>query len=118
MEKSTPPQNNLIMMIIGTVALAALLLGILAERWWRSQGQLTAQFEGCMEQATFKHSFRQVRPRDVLLPDNLQEHFNEFNQIFKTTGYHPFGTAKNSCRGNISSNVNYYSKTLSSKPGD
>ena len=45
MEKSKPPQNNLIMMIIATVALAALLLaGVLGERWWSSQGHLTAQF--------------------------------------------------------------------------
>ena len=87
-------------MIIATVALAALLLaGVLGERWWSSQGQLTAQFEECMEQAPFKQSFSQTRPEDVLSPNNLQVHFNEFDQIFQATGYHPFGTAKNSCHG-------------------
>ena len=90
MEKSQPPQNNLIMMIIATVALAALLLaGVLGERWWSSQGQLTAQFEECMEQAPFKQSFSQIRPEDVLSPDNLQAHFNEFDQIFQATGLPP-----------------------------
>ena len=78
------------MMIIATVALAALLLaGVLGERWWSSQGQLTAQFEECMEQAPFKQSFSQIRPEDVLSPDNLQEHFNEFDQIFQATGLPP-----------------------------
>ena len=88
------------MMIIATVALAVLLLaGVLGERWWSSQGQLTAQFEECMEQAPFKQSFSQTRPEDVLSPNNLQVHFNEFDQIFEATGYHPFGTAKNSYHG-------------------
>ena len=90
MEKSKPPQNNLIMMIIATVALAALLLaGVLGERWWSSRGQLTAQFEECMEQAPFKQSFSQTRPEDVLSPNNLQVHFNEFDQIFQATGLPP-----------------------------
>ena len=90
MEKSKPPQNNLIMMIIGTVALSALLLGgVLGEHWWSSQEQLTAQFEGCMEQAPFKQSLSQIRPEDVLSQENLQEHFNEFDQIFQTTGLPP-----------------------------
>ena len=78
------------MMIIATVALAALLLaGVLGERWWSSQGQLTAQFEECMELAPFKQSFSQIRPEDVLSPDNLQAHFNEFDQIFQATGLPP-----------------------------
>ena len=78
------------MMIIATVALAALLLaGVLGERWWSSQGQLTAQFEECMKQAPFKQSFSQTRPEDVLSPDNLQAHFNEFDQIFQATGLPP-----------------------------
>ena len=95
MDKPTARQNNLIMMIIGTVALAALLLGVvLGERWWSSQGQLTAQFEGCMEQAPFKQSFSQTRPEDVLSPDNLQQHFNEFEQIFKATGLPPIWNGK------------------------
>ena len=99
MEKSKLPRNNLIMIIIATVVLPALLLaGVLGERWWSSQGQLTSQFEECMEQAPFKQSFSQIRPEDVLSPDNLQEHFNEFDQIF-LPGYHPFGTVKNSCHG-------------------
>ena len=90
MDKPTARQNNLIMMIIGTVALAALLLGVvLGERWWSSQGQLTAQFEECMELAPFKQSFSQTRPEDVLSPDNLQVHFNEFDQIFQATGLPP-----------------------------
>ena len=90
MEKSKPPQNNLIMMIIATVALAFLLLaGVNGERWWSSQGQLTAQFEECMEQAPFKQSFSQIRPEDVLSPDNLQAHFNEFDQIFQATSLPP-----------------------------
>ena len=78
------------MMIIATVALAALLLaGVLGEHWWSSQGQLTAQFEECMEQAPFKQSFSQTRPEDVLSPNNLQVHFNEFDQIFQATGLPP-----------------------------
>ena len=82
------------MMIIATVALAALLLaGVLGERWLSSRGQLTAQFEECMKQAPFKQSFSQTRPEDVLSPNSLQVHFNEFDQIFQATGYHPFGTA-------------------------
>ena len=90
MEKSKPPQNNLIMMIIATVALAFLLLaGVNGERWWSSQGQLTAQFEEYMEQAPFKQSFSQTRPEDVLSPNNLQVHFNEFDQIFQATGLPP-----------------------------
>ena len=90
MEKSKAPENNLIMMIIATVALAALLLaGVLGERWWSSRGQLTAQFEECMEQAPFKQSFSQTRPEDVLSPNNLQVHFNEFDQIFQATGLPP-----------------------------
>jgi hypothetical protein len=80
MEKSTPRQNNLIMMISCTVALSALLLGgVLGERWWTSQGQLTAQFEECMEQGSFKQNFSLTRPEDVLSPYNLQEHFNEID---------------------------------------
>ena len=90
MEKSKPPQNNLIMMIIASVALAALLLAaVLGERWWSNQGQLTAQFEDCIEQAPFKQSFSQTRPEDVLSPDNLQVHFNEFDQIFQAAGLPP-----------------------------
>lgn len=90
MEKSKATQNNLIMMIIAIVALAALLLAVvLGERWWSSQGQLTAQFGECMEQAPFKQIFSQTRPEDVLSADNLQVRFNEFDQIFQTTSLPP-----------------------------
>ena len=100
MEKSNVPKNDLIVMIIATVVLSVLLLaGVLGGRWWSSQGQLTAQFKECMEQAPFKQSFSQTRSEDELSPDNLQLHFDEFDQIFQTTEYHPFGTAKNSCHG-------------------
>ena len=90
MEKSNLPKNDLIVMIIATVVLSVLLLaGVLGGRWWSSQGQLTAQFEECMEQAPFKQSFSKIRPENVLCPDNLQEHFNEFDQIFQATGLPP-----------------------------
>ncbi len=86
MEKSNAPKNDLIVMIIATVVLSVLVLG---GRWWSSQGKLTAQFEECMEQAPFKQSFGKIRPENVLSPDNLQEHFNEFDQIFQATGLPP-----------------------------
>ena len=90
MEKSNLPKNDLIVMIIATVVLSVLLLaGVLGGRWWSTQGQLTAQFGECMEQAPFKQSFSKLRPENVLSPDNLQEHFNEFDQIFQATGLPP-----------------------------
>ena len=42
-----------------------------------------------MEQAPFKQRFSQTRLEDVLSPDHLQEHFNEFDQIFHATGLPP-----------------------------
>ncbi len=67
MEKTTTHQHHQIMMIFGTLAMAALILGaVIGERGWSSQGQLTAQFEVCLEQAPFKQSFSQTNSEDVL----------------------------------------------------
>ena len=76
-------------MAAGFIVIGLLWSGVAGQQAWSRQSQLTAKFEHCMEQAPFRHSLKQQQPEQQLQPEDLQKHFDQFNQIFLATGLPP-----------------------------
>ena len=76
------------------VGIALLLIGLvifsfIEQRAWSHQTALTRSFEACMESAPFKKSLKVPRPETVLTAEQLQSHFDDFDQMLKETGLPP-----------------------------
>ena len=63
------------------VAIVIFAVGLLGQQSWAAQKRLTQQFELCIERAPFQKS-AQRNQAEQLDPDELQKHFDEFDQIF------------------------------------
>ena len=70
------------------VAIVIFAVGLLGQQSWAAQKRLTQQFELCIERAPFQKS-AQRNQAEQLDPDELQKHFDEFDQIFRETGLPP-----------------------------
>ena len=61
----------------------------LGQQIWIQQEKITTDFESCMEQAPFRSSINNPEPFGKILPNELENHFAEFDRIFKETGLPP-----------------------------
>ena len=95
MEKTREPFGHL-STIVGFVLLliGLVVFGIVEQKAWGHQAELTKSFEACMESAPFKKSLRVPRPEAVLTANQLQNHFDAFDQMLKETGLPPIWDGK------------------------
>ena len=76
--------------------------GLFGQKAWSHQTLLTKNFEACMEAAPFKHPLGDAKAEAAVTPELLPTYFEEFDQIFETRGFHPFGMATHWCHGRCS----------------
>ena len=83
-------------MILGVLLGLSLLLtcASFGQKAWSQQVELTRSFESCMEHAPFKSVFETPRPEKVLSVEDLENYFDEFDRIFKSTGLPPVWTGE------------------------
>ena len=72
--------------LIASVLSAMILFG---HREWEQQSIVTQEFENCIMKAPFKNLPKANSPQSILQPEDLQKHYDEFNQIFDATGLPP-----------------------------
>lgn len=95
MDKTKESTGHLISMIgICSILLALFISAVIGQKAWSHKVELTQSFEQCMASAPFKTSVSVPRPEIVLSVDELQEHFDEFDQIFSETGLPPIWNGK------------------------
>ena len=95
MDKTREPFGHL-SAIIGIVLLlfGMLVFGVVEQKALSHQAEVTQRFETCMESAPFKQSLRVPRPEAVLTDEQLQSHFDAFDQMLKETGFPPVWNGK------------------------
>ena len=74
---------------IGLLLIGLCVFGVVEQKAWSHQADLTRRFEACMESAPFKKSLKVSRPEAVLTVEQLQKHFDDFDQMLKETGLPP-----------------------------
>ena len=84
---------------IGLLLVGLVVFGVVQQKAWSHQAELTKRFEACMESAPFKQALKVPRPEAVLTDEQLQSHFDAFDQMLKETGYRRSGMAKPWCPG-------------------
>ena len=89
MNDTKEPRGHLALILGVGLALILLVVGLVFEKAWSHQAELTKHFEQCMERAPFKTSLNVARPESVLSVDALQRHFEQFDQLAKETGLPP-----------------------------
>ena len=90
MEKTGEPFGHLSSIVgIGLLLIGLVVFGVVEQKAWSHQAELTKNFEACMESAPFKKSLCVLRPDAVLTAKHLQNHFDAFDQIPKETGLPP-----------------------------
>ena len=96
MDNTREPVGHLSAIIgIGLLLIGLVIFGVLEQKAWSHQAELTQSFEACMERAPFKTSLRVPRPEAVLTDEQLQNHFEAFDQMLKETGLPPIWNGKN-----------------------
>ena len=95
MDDSKWPVGHLSSIIgIGLLLIGLVVFGVVQQKAWSHQAELTKRFEACMESAPFKKSLRVPRPEAVLTDEQLQTHFDTFDQMLKETGLPPIWDGK------------------------
>ena len=88
--KIEKPVSSLLALVAIFFALTLIAVTtFIGHRAWNNQTLLTQAFESCMQEAPFKNSTNSGSPEGNLNPENLQKHFDEFNEIFDRTGLPP-----------------------------
>ena len=84
------PVGSLLALVAIIFALALIAITtFVGHHAWNNQTLLTQAFESCMQEAPFKNSIKAGSPEGNLNPENLQKHFDEFNEIYDRTGLPP-----------------------------
>mgnify|MGYP004257002447 FL=1 len=90
MDTTREPVGHLSWIVgIGLLLMGLIVFGLVEQKAWSHQAELTRSFEACMESAPFKRSLRVPRPEAVLTDEQLQNHFDDFAQMLKETGLPP-----------------------------
>ena len=79
---------------IGLLLVGLVVFGVVEQKAWSHQAELTKNFEACMESAPFKKSLLVPRPEAVLTAEELQNHFDAFDQMLKQSGIPPIWNGK------------------------
>ena len=81
MDNTREPVGHLSAIIaIGLVLVGLVVFGVVQQKAWSHQAELTKSFETCMESAPFKQALKVPRPEAVLTDEQLQSHFDAFDQ--------------------------------------
>ena len=95
MDNTREPAGHLSAIIgIGLLLVGLVVFGVAQQKAWSHQAELTKSFEACMESAPFKQSLKVPRPEAVLTDEQLQAHFDAFDQLLKETGLPPIWNGK------------------------
>ena len=95
MDNTREPAGHLSWIIgISLVLVGLVVFGMVQQKAWSHQVELTRRFEACMESAPFKTSLKVPRPEAVLTDEQLQNHFDSFDQMLKETGLPPIWNGK------------------------
>ena len=95
MDNTREPAGHLsAIIVIGLLLIGLVVFGVVQQKAWSHQAELTKSFEACMESAPFKQSLRVPRPEVVLKDEQLQNHFDAFDQMLKETGLPPVWNGK------------------------
>ena len=95
MDNTREPAGHLSAIIaIGLLLIGLVVFGVVQQKAWSHQAELTQSFEACMESAPFKQSLRVPRPEAALTEEQLQAHFDAFDQLLKETGLPPIWNGK------------------------
>ena len=95
MDKTKEPVGHLSSIIgIGLLLVGLVVFGVVEQKAWSHQAELTKNFEACMESAPFKKSLLVPRPEAVLTAEELQNHFDAFDQMLKQSGIPPIWNGK------------------------
>ena len=95
MDNTKEPAGHLSAIIgIGLVLIGLVVFGVAQQKAWSHQAELTQRFEACMESAPFKQALKVPRPEAVLTDEQLQAHFDAFDQLLKETGLPPIWNGK------------------------
>jgi len=90
MDNTKEPAGHLSAIIaIGLLLIGLIVFGVAQQKAWSHQAELTKRFEACMESAPFKQALKVPRPEAVLTDEQLQYHFDAFDQLLKETGLPP-----------------------------
>ncbi len=87
-QTTAPMCYSILTVMLFFVAVVLLTAGLLGQQSWAAESKLTKEFELCIETAPFKATNR-ISQSKQLNPDDLQKHFDEFDQIFRETGLPP-----------------------------
>ena len=79
---------------IGLFLIGLVFFGVVQQKAWSNQAELTRSFEACMESAPFKKSLSVPRPEAVLTEEQLQNYFDAFDWMLKETGLPPIWDGK------------------------
>ena len=95
MDNTREPAGHLSAIIaIGLLLIGLVVFGVAQQKAWSHQAELTKRFEACMESAPFKQALKVPRPEAVLTDEQLQAHFDAFDQLLKETGLPPIWNGK------------------------
>ena len=95
MDNTREPAGHLSAIIgIGLLLIGLVVFGVVQQKAWSHQAELTKRFEACMESAPFKQALKVPRPEAVLTDEQLQAHFDAFDQLLKETGLPPIWNGK------------------------
>ena len=95
MDKSKSTSSHLGAIVgISFLLIGLVVFGVVEQIAWSHQAALSRSFEACMENAPFKTSPKVRRPEAVLTEEQLQNHFDAFDQMLKETGLPPIWNGK------------------------
>ena len=90
MDRTKEPVGHLSSIIgIGLLLIGLIVFGVVEQKAWNHHAKLTQRFEACMESAPFKQALQVPRPEAVLTDEQLQNHFDAFDQMLKESGLPP-----------------------------
>ena len=86
MDNTKEPAGHLSAIIaISLLLIGLVVFGVIQQKAWSHQAELTQRFETCMESAPFKQALKVPRPEAVLTEEQLQAYFDTFDQLLKET---------------------------------
>ena len=95
MDRTREPVGHLrAIMGICLLLFGLVVFGVVQQKACSHQAKLTRRFEACMESAPFKQSLGVSRQEAVLTDEQLQNHFDAFDQLLKETGLPPIWNGK------------------------